>query len=66
MTRKAEAFKAFDAGKRPRDLKWLAKPKTLYNYFQLWKNTKGEVSDDPIPEPKLRNKNSVTIIIVLQ
>ncbi len=50
MTAKDEAFKAFDAGKRTSDIKGLAKPKTLYNYFDLWKKSRGIVEDAATPQ----------------
>lgn len=46
MTAKDEAFKAFDEGKRTSDIKGLAKPKTLYNYFDLWKKSRNMVQVD--------------------
>lgn len=37
MTKKDEAFKAFDAGKRPKDIQGVAKQRTLQVYYEEWK-----------------------------
>ena len=49
MTKKDQAFSLFDQGKKPSspEVKQLGlKPKTLYNYFQLWKKSGGSIGSE--------------------
>lgn len=56
MSKKEKAFALFDQGKRPSDpeVKSLGlKPKTRYNYYQLWKKLQAgdQLSEAPKPKP---------------
>jgi len=64
MSKKSKAFELFDQGLRPSspEVKALGlKPKSVYNYYQLWKHT-GEVIESKAKEDESVEKQSSQLV----